>query len=97
MSRGRLIGGNKGKAGFVFGAFGPGYRSVIRRPLRRIIIYGIGTGLMLGVGREYGRNFSSKLLPFIRGRGRKYLNYAGVAVSQLYNYLASKRKGGVNL
>jgi len=84
----------RGRAGFVFGAFGPGYKSVIRRPLRKIITYGLGAGLIWGAEKKYGRRLSSKLLPFVRGKGRRYLRYAEVALTQLYNYLVNKRKEG---
>ncbi|MEQ2128603.1 hypothetical protein QTP99_01135 [Caldanaerobacter subterraneus KAk] len=69
----------RGRAGFVFGAFGPGYKSVIRRPLRKIITYGVGAGLIWGAEKKYGR---------------RYLRYAEVALTQLYNYLVNKRKEG---
>ncbi|HBT49965.1 MAG: hypothetical protein XD49_1303 [Caldanaerobacter subterraneus] len=89
-----LLRDRRGRAGFVFGAFGPGYKSVIRRPLRKIITYGLGAGLIWGAEKKYGRRLSSKLLPFVRGKGRRYLRYAKVALTQLYNYLVSKRKEG---
>ncbi|WP_432204284.1 hypothetical protein [Thermoanaerobacter uzonensis] len=84
--------GKRRRAGFVFGTFGPGYRSVIRRPLRKIITYGLGIGLLWNTEKRYGRRLSSRLMPFVKGRSRKYLRYAEVALTQLYNYLVSKKE-----
>jgi hypothetical protein len=84
--------GKRGRMGFVFGAFGPGYKSVIRRPLRKIITYGLGAGLIWGAEKKYGRRLSSKLMPFVRGKGRRYLRYTEGILTGLYNYLVSKRK-----
>ncbi|MGB9780558.1 hypothetical protein [Caldanaerobacter sp.] len=89
-----FLGDRKSRAGFVFGAFGPNYKSVIKRPLRKIITYGLGAGLVWGAEKRYGRRLSSKLMPFVRGKGRRYLRYAEGILTGLYNYLVSKRKEG---
>ncbi|HHY79784.1 MAG TPA: hypothetical protein GX516_05410 [Thermoanaerobacter sp.] len=88
MSKAKWVGGNKGKVGFIFSVFGPGSQNAIKRSIKKIIMYGIGTGLMLGAGKKYGK----RLLPFVRGKGRKYLNYAGRDVSQLYDYFVKRKK-----
>jgi len=88
MPKAKWVGGNKDKVGFIFGIFGPGSQNVVKRSIRKIIIYGIGTGLMLGAGKKYGK----RVLPFVCGKGREYLNYAGRAVSQLYDYFVKIKK-----